>query len=602
MEMTKNVRVRFAPSPTGPLHIGGVRTALFNYLFAKKHNGTFILRIEDTDQNRYVEGAETYIVEALNWCGIPFDEGPGKNEKFGPYRQSERKYKQYADELIAKGKAYYAFDTDEELDGHRDNHKAEGKTFIYNWHNRLKLKNSLSLSKEEVEKRLASGEDHVVRFLSPQDETLHLTDIIRGEITIDTNILDDKVLFKSDGMPTYHLANIVDDHLMEITHVIRGEEWLPSLALHYQLYEAFGWKAPQFAHLPLILKPDPNTYLNKNSIYTFANIYSEEFIEKNDFDPHESKKIITSILENYKNLSQQLKVNESKDSKIKKEIKEFLKKGFNGKLSKRDGDKLGFPVFPLEWENPETGETSRGYREDGYFPEAVINFLAFLGWNPGTEQELFSLDELIEAFELERVNKAGARFDPEKTKWYNHQYLQKKSNKELAKLFISEFSQDNDDRLDYLSIKKLDDPFEKHFESFELEYVIKAIKLIKGFGLIKERATFIKDLWDLSFYLFVAPKKYSEKDLVKIKNPEAEILLYDLIRCLKEINYRDFKKENIQQKIEGFINQRSLNLGQIMQPLRIALVGSLQGPDIYKIMSMIKKNETIRRIEKAISL
>ena len=310
--MSKQVRVRFAPSPTGPLHIGGVRTALFNYLFAKKHNGTFVLRIEDTDQNRYVEGAEQYIIDSLNWCNIPFDEGPNKNEKFGPYRQSERKYlyKQYADQLIKSGHAYYAFDTAEALDAHRKDHEAQGKTFIYNWHNREKLSNSLSLSAEDVQAKLDAGEDYVIRFKSPQDQTLHLKDIIRGDIKIDTNILDDKVLFKADGMPTYHLANIVDDHLMEITHVIRGEEWLPSLALHYQLYDAFGWEAPEFAHLPLILKPTGK-----------------------------------------------------------------------GKLSKRDGDKLGFPVFPLAWTDPKTNEVSRGYKEDGYFAEAVVNFLAFLGWN-----------------------------------------------------------------------------------------------------------------------------------------------------------------------------------------------------------------------------
>ncbi len=364
--MSKNVRVRFAPSPTGPLHIGGVRTALFNYLFAKKHNGTFVLRIEDTDQNRYVEGAEDYIVKSLEWCGIPFDEGPGKNEKFGPYRQSERKhlYKEYADRLIAEGKAYYAFDTAKELDFHRKDHEEKGKTFIYNWHNRLKLSNSLSLSEDEVNAKLEAGDDYVIRFKSPQDETLHLKDIIRGDIKIDTNILDDKVLFKADGMPTYHLANIVDDHLMEITHVIRGEEWLPSLALHIQLYDAFGWEAPEFAHLPLILKPTGK-----------------------------------------------------------------------GKLSKRDGDKLGFPVFPLEWKDPNTGDVSRGYKEDGYFPEAVVNFLAFLGWNPGTEQEIFSLENLTQAFDLAKVNKAGARFDPDKTKWFNHHYMQEQDNYDLAVAF-----------------------------------------------------------------------------------------------------------------------------------------------------------------------
>ena len=364
-----NIRVRFAPSPTGPLHIGGVRTALFNYLYAKKYKGTFILRIEDTDQKRYVENAENYIIDALNWCGIPFDEGVDKNEKFGPYRQSERKaiYAKYTQLLLKSGKAYYAFDSSEELDAHRKDHEEKGKTFIYNWHNREKgrLKNSLVLSKEEIESKINNGEKYVVRFKSPSEKILNMYDIIRGDIKIDTKTLDDKILFKSDGMPTYHLANVVDDHLMEISHVIRGEEWLPSMALHVLLYEAFGWKIPEFAHLPLILKPTGK-----------------------------------------------------------------------GKLSKRDGDKLGFPIFPLTYNNISTGEVSKGYREDGYFPEAVINFLAFLGWNPGTEQEMFSLKELINAFELKRVNKSGARFDPDKTKWYNHQYLQLKNDSELAKLFV----------------------------------------------------------------------------------------------------------------------------------------------------------------------
>ena len=325
--MNTSIRVRFAPSPTGPLHIGGVRTALFNYLFAKKHGGTFVLRVEDTDQKRYVDGAEDYTVNALDWCNIPFDEGPGKDGGFGPYRQSERKhlYKQYVDLLIETNNAYYAFDTAEALDGERKNHEAKGKTFIYNWHNRTRgrLVNSLVLSKEVVDAKIANGDAYVVRFLAPQDETLALTDLIRGDIKIDTNTLDDKVLFKSDGMPTYHLANVVDDYLMKITHVIRGEEWLPSLALHQLLYNAFGWEAPEFAHLPLILKPTGK-----------------------------------------------------------------------GKLSKRDGDKLGFPVFPLNWEDPSTNSVSKGYKESGYFSEAVINFLAFLGWNPGTEQEIFSLEEL----------------------------------------------------------------------------------------------------------------------------------------------------------------------------------------------------------------
>ena len=364
--MSEKVRVRFAPSPTGPLHIGGVRTALYNYLFAKKHGGDFLLRIEDTDQNRYVEGAEQYIIEALNWLNIPYDEGPNKEGNCAPYRQSERKelYKQYADALIESGNAYYAFDTSDELDAHRKDHEEKGKTFIYNWHNRLKLNNSLVLSAEETQQKIENGDEYVIRFKSPENEMLMLHDIIRGGIQVDSNILDDKVLFKSDGMPTYHLANIVDDHLMNITHVIRGEEWLPSLALHVLLYRAFGWKAPEFAHLPLILKPTGN-----------------------------------------------------------------------GKLSKRDGDKMGFPVFPLQWKTAE-GDIFSGYREDGYLPEAVVNMLAFLGWNPGTEQEIFSLEELVEAFELERVHKAGAKFDPEKTKWFQNQYLQKVDDATLSEDFI----------------------------------------------------------------------------------------------------------------------------------------------------------------------
>ncbi len=500
--MTKNVRVRFAPSPTGPLHIGGVRTALFNYLFAKKHNGTFVLRVEDTDQNRYVEGAEQYIIESLNWCGIPFDEGPGRNEKFGPYRQSERKhlYKQYAEELINKGKAYYAFDTSEELDELRKDHEANGKTFIYNWHNREKLTNSISLSKEEVETRIANGDDYVIRFWSPQDETLHLKDIIRGDIQIDTNILDDKVLFKSDGMPTYHLANIVDDHLMEITHVIRGEEWLPSLALHFQLYDAFGWEAPEFAHLPLILKPTGK-----------------------------------------------------------------------GKLSKRDGDKLGFPVFPLEWKDPTSGEVSRGYKEDGYFPEAMVNFLAFLGWNPGTEQELFSLEELTKAFELERVNKSGARFDPEKIKWFNHHYMQEQSSEKLAALFKSSRSELSDIDNGYIAL------------------IV---------DLIKERATFVSDFWELSSFFFLAPSEYDEKALKKAVKEDTRALMQELISVVESAD--DSSKETIQDAVKGWIASNEIGFGKVMMPLRLALVGALQGPDVFDIIFVIGKTESIKRINQLI--
>ncbi len=503
--MSQNVRVRFAPSPTGPLHIGGVRTALFNYLFAKKHGGTFVLRIEDTDQNRYVEGAENYIVDALNWCNIPFDEGPNVNEKFGPYRQSERKYlyKQYADQLISEGKAYYAFDTAEQLDAHRKDHEAKGKTFIYNWHNREKgrLVNSLVLSEEETLAKIDSGEAYVIRFKSPKDETLHLKDIIRGDISIDTNIIDDKILFKSDGMPTYHLANIVDDHLMEITHVIRGEEWLPSLALHQLLYDAFGWQAPEFAHLPLILKPTGK-----------------------------------------------------------------------GKLSKRDGDKMGFPVFPLEWKDTNTDAVSRGYKEAGYFPEAVVNFLAFLGWNPGTEQELFSLEELIKTFNLSKVNKAGARFDPDKTTWFNHQYMQQQLDVNLAEEF-------------------------KAIRPELAEIDVNFIALVVG--LIKERATFINEFWDFSHFFFVAPEAYNEKALKKaMKEDTAEILqsVISIITATKE-----FTVQNLQSKLKGWITEKEIGFGKVMMPLRLALVGALQGPDVFEIMFLIGKNETIKRIDALIN-
>lgn len=501
--MTKNVRVRFAPSPTGPLHIGGVRTALFNYLFAKKHNGTFVLRIEDTDQNRYVEGAEQYIIDALNWCGMPFDEGPNTNETFGPYRQSERKplYKAYAEELITSGHAYYAFDTAENLDFHRKDHEAKGKTFIYNWHNRLKLSNSLSLSAEDTQAKINAGEDYVIRFKSPQDETLHLQDIIRGAIKIDTNILDDKVLFKSDGMPTYHLANIVDDHLMEISHVIRGEEWLPSLALHYQLYKAFSWDIPEFAHLPLIMNPTGK-----------------------------------------------------------------------GKLSKRHASKLGIPVFPLNWTNKETEEFSIGYKEAGYFPEAVVNFLAFLGWNPGTEQEIFNLEELIEAFDLNKVSKSGARFDPDKTKWFNHHYMQEQNDYELAEAFKKQHSELTETDINYI------------------EMVV---------ALIKERATFVSDFWALSHFFFTAPTSYDEKASKKAFKEGTKEILSEVISIVN--NIEDYTVENMQTDIKGWITSNEIGFGKVMMPLRLALVGALQGPDVFDIMFMIGKVESVKRIESVIN-
>ena len=498
--MSNKVRVRFAPSPTGPLHIGGVRTALFNYLFAKKNGGTFFLRIEDTDQNRFVPGAESYIQEALEWLGIAPDETIGKNEKFGPYRQSERKeiYKEYANQLIQTGWAYYAFDTAESLDFHRKQDEENGKTFIYNHHNREKLESSLALTAEETAKRIANGDDYVIRFKTPVNETLVLNDIIRGEVRFETNLLDDKVLFKSDGMPTYHLANIVDDHLMETSHVIRGEEWLPSMPLHVLLYRAFGWEAPEFAHLPLILKPVGN-----------------------------------------------------------------------GKLSKRDGDKLGFPVFPLEWKTEEG--ISSGYREKGFMPEAVVNFLALLGWNDGTDKEIYSLEELVEAFDLSRVNKSGAKFDPEKNKWFNHQYLITADNGILATEFKKTLTEK--------SIEVSDE------------------KLTTIVGLIKERANFVSDFWEMSDFFFLAPTEFDAKASKNWKE-ETPKLMQDLIVVLESIE--DFTSSNIETIVKNWMTENEIGMGKIMQPFRLSLVGALKGPHLFDIVELIGKNETISRIQKAI--
>ncbi len=499
--MSKQVRVRFAPSPTGPLHIGGVRTALFNYLFAKKNNGVFFLRIEDTDQNRFVPGAEEYIIEALEWLGITPDETIGKNEKFGPYRQSERKdlYQQYAAELINSGNAYYAFDTAEALDAARKLEEEQGKTFIYNHTNREKLDTSLVISAEETAKRIADGEHYVIRFKTPVNETLHLHDIIRGDVKFETNLLDDKVLFKSDGMPTYHLANIVDDHLMETSHVIRGEEWLPSMPLHVLLYRAFGWEAPIFAHLPLIMKPIGN-----------------------------------------------------------------------GKLSKRDGDKMGFPVFPLDWKTAEG--ISSGYREKGFFPEAVINFLALLGWNDGTDKELFSLEELVAAFDLNRVHKAGAKFDPEKNKWFNHQYLIKQEDATLAKAYAPILA-------------------EKGFS-------VADTVLTKVVSLIKERAHFVSEFWEMSDFFFVAPKVYDEKASKNWKE-ETPALMQELISVVEEIT--DFTSMNIETIVKDWMTKNEIGMGKVMQPFRLSLVGALKGPHLFDIVEVIGKDETIKRIQKAIA-
>lgn len=495
--MSKQVRVRFAPSPTGPLHIGGVRTALFNYLFAKKNNGTFYIRIEDTDQTRFVPGAEEYIFEALKWLGIEPDETIGKNEKFGPYRQSDRKhlYKEYALELIHNGSAYYAFDTSEELDALRKQAESDGKTFIYNHTIREELTTSLNMTHEELEARLFNNDPYVIRFKTPIDEVLVVNDLVRGEVKFNTSLLDDKVLFKSDGMPTYHLANIVDDHLQETSHVIRGEEWLPSLPLHFMLYRAFDWESPEFAHLPLILKPVGN-----------------------------------------------------------------------GKLSKRDGDKLGFPVFPLEWTS-ETGETSSGYREKGYFPEAVVNFLALLGWNDGTDKEIYTMEELTQSFDISRVNKSGAKFDPEKNKWFNHQWLVTKSDIELANSFLP-----------ILESKGI---------STNIDYVEKVV------SLVKDRANFVTELYDLSDFFFVAPTEFDSKALKNWKEDTNDLL--DKVAVILN-SIENFEAKNIEEIVKNWISENDLPMGKIMQPLRISIVGAMKGPDLFEIISMLGKAEVLERI------
>jgi len=500
----RKVRVRFAPSPTGPLHMGGVRTALFNYLFAKKHGGDFLLRIEDTDQNRFVSGAEEYIIESLKWCGLHFSEGPGVGGNYGPYRQSERKkmYRKYADQLIESGWAYYAFDTPEELEAIRLEEEKNGGVFSYGINTRDNLCNSLTLNNEEVNEKLKSGESFVVRFKMPENSLVTENDIIRGEVTFNTNVLDDKVIFKADGMPTYHLANVVDDHLMEITHVIRGEEWLSSMPLHVLLYKALGWETrPRFAHLPLILKP----------------------VGK-------------------------------------------------GKLSKRDGDKMGFPVFPLKWNDIESGETYHGYREDGYFPEAFINLLALLGWNPGTEQEFFSLEELSEIFSLERVVKSGSRFDPEKAKWFNKHYFQQKTVEELSELFNPILSEKG--------VTASDE------------------KIKKVVAEVKERCQFVSELWEQSSYFFEIPEGYDEKTIQKRWLPETPDQLTAICEIFETVGY--WEQTAIKEAFSNFMNVKGWNFGAIMNPLRLCLVGGNVGPDLFKICEILGKEETVERIKLAI--
>lgn len=500
----RKVRVRFAPSPTGALHIGGVRTALYNYLFAKQHNGDMILRIEDTDSQRFVPGAEAYIIEALEWLGIKFDEGVGYGGNHAPYRQSERKdiYRKYVEQLLSDGKAYIAFDTPEELEAKRK----EIPNFQYDASTRMQMRNSLTLPKEEIDRLIAEGKQYVVRFKVEPGEDVHVNDLIRGEVIINSSILDDKVLYKSaDNLPTYHLANIVDDHLMEISHVIRGEEWLPSAPLHVLLYRAFGWKdsMPEFAHLSLLLKPDGN-----------------------------------------------------------------------GKLSKRDGDRLGFPVFPLEWHDPKTGEVSSGYREAGYLPEAVINFLALLGWNPGNDQEILSMDDLIKLFSLEKCSKNGAKFDFEKGKWFNHKYIQNKSNEELTELFLP-----------ILQEKGISaDP----------------AKTAKIIGLVKDRISFVKELWAQTSYFFIAPESYEEKSVKKRWKEDTPERMKELIEILENIT--DFASEDTEKIVLGWITENNYHMGNVMNAFRLAVVGECKGPHMFDITTILGKEETIKRIKKAIEV
>ncbi len=501
--MDKKIRVRFAPSPTGPLHIGGVRTALYNFLFAKKMKGDFILRIEDTDSSRFVSGAEDYIQETFNWLGLPFDESPTKGGNYGPYRQSERKdiYKKYVDRLLDNGLAYIAFDTPEELELKRN----ETANFQYDASTRLQMRNSLTLSSEEVSKLINEGTQYVVRIKIEPNIDVTVNDLIRGEVVINSSVLDDKVIYKSsDRLPTYHLANVVDDHLMEVSHVIRGEEWIPSAPLHVWLYRSFGWEdtMPQFAHLPLLLKPEGN-----------------------------------------------------------------------GKLSKRDGDRLGFPVFPLEWKDPTSGDISSGYRESGYLPEAVINFLALLGWNPGTEQEIFSIDELINSFSFERCSKSGAKFDFEKAKWFNHQYIINTPDAELAKMFMP--------------ILK-----EKGVDASE-------DKTEKIIGLVKDRVNFVKELWSQSSFFFVAPTEYDEKTVRKRWKANTTNEMQQLIGVLKNIS--DFSSQNQEAVVKQWISDNELHMGNIMNAFRLAVVGEGKGPHMFDITEIIGKEETINRLEKAIT-
>jgi glutamyl-tRNA synthetase len=505
--MNQNVRVRFAPSPTGPLHIGGLRTALFNYLFARKAGGSFIVRIEDTDQTRFVPGAEEYILETLDWCGLYPDEGPMQGGGFGPYRQSERKnlYNSYARELIRKGSAYYAFDTPEELDAKRKLYEEKGETFVYDSTTRESMKNSVSLGKVEVDQLIAAGTPYVVRFRFEPDREISMQDMIRGEVVVNSSTLDDKILFKSDGMPTYHLANVVDDNLMAISHVIRGEEWLPSMPLHVSLYRALGWEhlMPSFAHLPLILKPSGK-----------------------------------------------------------------------GKLSKRDGEKGGFPVFPLEWKDPDTGESTTGFREEGYLSEALINMLALLGWNPGTEKELFTLEQLVDEFQMDKVGKSGSRYDPEKAKWFNHQHLQMIQDSELR------FS------------------FQRQLEEHQVSCDREELQIL--IPLIKPRINFIHEIWEQSWFFFNPPAQYDEAVIKKRWKGDTPEQMEGLMGILEEC--KPFSPETLEEAVKDMIEEKGWGMGAIMNAWRLLLVGAATGPGLFDLAAFLGKEEVIGRMKRGIEM
>ncbi len=582
------MRVRFAPSPTGALHIGGVRTALYNYLLAKKEGGTFVLRIEDTDQTRYVEGAEQYIIEALEWLGLEFDESPAKGGPYGPYRQSERKeqgiYTKFAQQLVDNGYGYYAYDTEEELAQERAKAEASGQKFKYDAQTRLHLKNSLSLTPEQCQALEQAGAPKVVRVMIPSEGNVTFTDEVRGVVSFNCSELDDKVMLKNDGMPTYHLANIVDDYHMEITHVIRGEEWLPSTPLHVLLYQYLGWaeSTPIFAHLPLILKPEPTAYVSKKTIPAFTERFSGDFLRKQkEFAAKEAQvqKTVQSLLQDYKNISDRLRINEKKDSKLQQAVKTFLRDVMYGKLSKRDGDRLGMPVFPLDWKGATPEESFNGFREWGFLPEAVLNILALLGWNDGTDQELYTKAEMIQQFSLDRVSSSGARFNFQKAKWFNKQYLAQLENAALVDLV------------------------RPSLEAHGVERTQEALERIAE--LLKVRLDYVVDFYAQGVYFFhdldldavaASNQKTFQNKVVKKWSPAQKALLERLIDTLAAVN--DFEAAPLEAAIEPVIGDKQ---GDVLPIFRLGLSGTMSGPGVYDIMAVLGREKTITRLQAFLS-